>query len=77
MLLRAVVTDAVLAAAPFPLFANDSDVELLSEGWDDEAATGFIHGSDDPSMGWGRYAESSASAGLDPSTCGLCALPAA
>ena len=25
---------------------------------DDEAARGFIHGSDDPVMGWGRYAES-------------------
>lgn len=48
--------DAVLTHAPFALLANDSDVEVLTEAWDDEAARGFIHGSDDPSMGWGRCA---------------------
>ena len=46
--------DGVLTHPPFALLANDSDVEVLSDAWDDEAAKGFIHGSDDPSMGWGR-----------------------
>ena len=50
--------DAVLAHNPFTLASNDTDVEAMSEAWDEEAARGFIHGSDDPSMGWGRYAES-------------------
>jgi hypothetical protein len=59
--------DAVLASPPFELASNDSDIEALSEAWDDEAARGFIHGSDDPSMGWGRYAESMRVAFLSPS----------
>ena len=50
--------DAVFAAPPFALLHNDSDVEVLSEAIDDAGARGFIFGSDDPSMGWGRYAES-------------------
>ena len=44
--------DVVLTSRPFELIANDSDVEAVSEAWDNEAARGFIHGSDDPSMGW-------------------------
>ena len=48
--------DGLLAHPPFELLAYDSDIEVMSEGWDEEAARGFIHGSDDPSMGWGRYA---------------------
>ena len=50
--------DVVLTHPPFELLAHDSDVEVLSEAWEDEGARGFIFGSDDPSMGWGRYAES-------------------
>lgn len=59
--------DAVLTHPPFDLLAHDSDVEVASEAWDDEAARGFIHGSDDPSMGWGRYAESMRIAFFAPS----------
>ena len=59
--------DTILTHPPFSLLHNDSDVEVLSEGWDEEGARGFIFGSDDPSMGWGRYAESMRLAFLSPS----------
>lgn len=44
---------------------------MLSSAWDDEAARGFIFGSDDPSMGWGRYAESMRIANLEASLVSL------
>lgn len=50
--------DTLLLSPPSVWLHGDSDVEALSEAWDDEGARGFIFGSDDPSMGWGRYAES-------------------
>ncbi|EOD24810.1 hypothetical protein EMIHUDRAFT_238320 [Emiliania huxleyi CCMP1516] len=36
--------DAVLGAPPFELASLDSDFELLSDGWDEESAHGFIMG---------------------------------
>ena len=50
--------DTLLLSPPSAWLHGDSDVEALTEAWDDEGARGFIFGSDDPSMGWGRYAES-------------------
>lgn len=59
--------DAVIAADPFPFIAADSDVEALSEGWEEPFLRGFVMGSDDPSMGWSRYCESMRAAMLSPS----------
>ena len=59
--------DAVLAAAPWPLLYGDSDVEALSEGWDESMLRGHVMGADDPSMGWSRYCETMRAALLSPS----------
>ncbi|KAL1503242.1 hypothetical protein AB1Y20_011298 [Prymnesium parvum] len=59
--------DAILAAPPFEYLHADSDVEALSEAWEEDDARGFVMGSDDPSMGWSRYCESMRIAQLDPS----------
>ena len=58
--------DAVLAADPFALMYGDSDVEALSEGWDEPMLRGHVMGSDDPSMGWSRYCETMRAALLSP-----------
>ena len=42
---------------PFKLLARDSDVEGLSDGYDERTAYGYVDGIDDPSMGWSRYAQ--------------------
>lgn len=42
---------------PFQHLYRDSDVEGMSDGFDDRTAYGFIDGIDDPSMGWSRYAQ--------------------
>ena len=59
--------DGVIASEPFALLSGDSDVEALSEGWEDTFLRGFVMGSDDPSMGWSRYCESMRAAMLSPS----------
>lgn len=42
---------------PFNFIKRDSDVEGLSDGYDDRTAYGYIDGIDDPGMGWARYAQ--------------------
>ena len=42
---------------PFKHLYRDSDVEGMSDGFDERTAYGFIDGHDDPSMGWARYAQ--------------------
>lgn len=44
--------DAVLGANPVPSLYADSDVEALSEAWEENMLRGHIMGADDPSMGW-------------------------
>ena len=50
--------DIVTLANPFDNLVRDSDVESLSDGWDDATAYGYNDVADDPSMGWARYAHS-------------------
>eukprot|EP00873_Tetraselmis_striata_P028570 jgi/Tetstr1/448834/TSEL_036060.t1 len=49
--------DIVTLQDPFQHLYRDSDVEGMSDGFDDRTAYGFIDGIDDPSMGWSRYAQ--------------------
>ena len=48
---------AVLLSPPAASLHADSDLETLSHGWEEDDVRGHIFGSDDPPMGWGRYAE--------------------
>lgn len=49
--------DVVTVQDPFKHLYRDSDVEGMSDGFDDNSAYGEIYGVDDPSMGWSRYAQ--------------------
>lgn len=49
--------DICIFQNPFLHLYRDSDVEGMSDGFDDATAYGAIDGFDDPSMGWGRYAQ--------------------
>ena len=42
---------------PFLSIKRDSDIEGLSDGYDERTAYGYVDGIDDPSMGWARYAQ--------------------
>lgn len=42
---------------PFDHLYRDSDVEGMTDGFDERTAYGSIEGFDDPSMGWARYAQ--------------------
>lgn len=42
---------------PFEHLYRDSDVEGMTDGFDERTAYGGIEGFDDPSMGWSRYAQ--------------------
>jgi len=55
---------AMLLSPPAGSLHADSDVESLSHGWEEDDVRGHIFGSDDPPMGWGRYAESMRAAHL-------------
>lgn len=55
---------------PFKFLYRDSDVEGMTDGFDERTAYGTIEGFDDPSMGWARYAQVTCSAVLSvPSPC--------
>lgn len=56
----------VLVADPLALFARDSDIEAMSSGWAEPEVYGYVHGTDDPSMGWSRYVESMRMMALEP-----------
>ncbi|GIL62084.1 hypothetical protein Vafri_16376 [Volvox africanus] len=49
--------DIAIFQNPFEHLYRDSDVEGMSDGFDERTAYGSIEGFDDPSMGWGRYAQ--------------------
>ncbi|MEW5310225.1 MAG: hypothetical protein WDW38_002042 [Sanguina aurantia] len=49
--------DVCIFRNPFDNLYRDSDVEGMSDGFDERTAYGSIEGFDDPSMGWGRYAQ--------------------
>uniref|UniRef100_A0A061SDG7 Glycosyltransferase n=1 Tax=Tetraselmis sp. GSL018 TaxID=582737 RepID=A0A061SDG7_9CHLO len=49
--------DVVVVQDPFKHLYRDSDVEGMSDGFDERTAYGFVDGFDDPSMGWARYAQ--------------------
>ncbi|GAB4823934.1 hypothetical protein N2152v2_010980 [Parachlorella kessleri] len=49
--------DVVTVQNPFEHLYRDSDVEGMSDGFDDSTAYGAIYGVEDPSMGWSRYAQ--------------------
>ncbi len=42
---------------PFEHLYRDSDVEGMTDGFDERTAYGGIEGFDDPSMGWARFAQ--------------------
>jgi hypothetical protein len=50
--------DIVTLDNPFKHLIRDSDVESLSDGWNEDTAYGYNDVADDPSMGWARYAHS-------------------
>mmetsp|Transcript_6962 Transcript_6962/g.18932 ORF Transcript_6962/g.18932 Transcript_6962/m.18932 type:complete len:1036 (+) Transcript_6962:119-3226(+) len=59
--------DLRLARSPLlGLLHGDSDVEVLSEGWDDLSAYGYDHVADDPPMGWSRFHHATRVAFYDP-----------
>ena len=47
--------DVVFVQDPFAFLYRDSDVELMSNGYDDTSAYGYDHVADDPVMKWSRY----------------------
>lgn len=49
--------DVCVLQNPFDVLYRDSDVEGMTDGFDDHTAYGSIEGFDDPSMGWARYAQ--------------------
>ncbi|KXZ46748.1 hypothetical protein GPECTOR_41g713 [Gonium pectorale] len=49
--------DIAIFQNPFEHLYRDSDVEGMTDGFDEHTAYGSIEGFDDPSMGWGRYAQ--------------------
>lgn len=49
--------DIVTVQNPFKFLYRDSDVEGMTDGYDDPTAYGEIYGIDDASMGWSRYAQ--------------------
>lgn len=51
--------DVVIVQDPFQYLYRDSDVEGMTDGYDDGTAYGEMYGVDDPSMGWSRYAQGS------------------
>lgn len=50
--------DIITLQNPFDHLVRDSDVEAMSDGWDDGSAYGYNDVADDASMGWARYAHS-------------------
>lgn len=50
--------DIVTLQNPFNYLVRDSDVESMSDGWDNATAYGYNDVKDDPAMGWARYAHS-------------------
>ncbi|KAG2497438.1 hypothetical protein HYH03_004593 [Edaphochlamys debaryana] len=49
--------DICIFQNPFEHLYRDSDIEGQTDGFDEHTAYGSIEGFDDPSMGWGRYAQ--------------------
>ncbi|GFR47051.1 hypothetical protein Agub_g8736, partial [Astrephomene gubernaculifera] len=49
--------DIAIFQNPFEHIYRDSDIEGMTDGFDEHTAYGSIEGFDDPSMGWGRYAQ--------------------
>ncbi|KAG1676624.1 hypothetical protein FOA52_008753 [Chlamydomonas sp. UWO 241] len=49
--------DIVILQNPFDHLYRDSDVEGMTDGFDERTAYGSIEGFDDPSMGWARFAQ--------------------
>ncbi|KAK9797806.1 hypothetical protein WJX73_009375 [Symbiochloris irregularis] len=50
--------DIVTLQNPFGYLVRDSDVESMSDGFDNATAYGYNDVLDDPAMGWARYAHS-------------------
>ncbi|KAK9817003.1 hypothetical protein WJX72_008113 [[Myrmecia] bisecta] len=50
--------DIVTLQDPFAHLHRDSDIEGMSDGWDNATAYGYNDVFDDASMGWARYAHS-------------------
>ena len=48
--------DILVLDDPFRHLIRDSDVESMSDGYDDQTAYGYNDVYDDPKMGWSRYA---------------------
>ena len=48
--------DIITLRNPFDDLVRDSDVECMSDGFDDQSAYGWDDVYDDPAMGWSRYA---------------------
>ncbi|EIE27038.1 hypothetical protein COCSUDRAFT_11236, partial [Coccomyxa subellipsoidea C-169] len=50
--------DIITLQNPFQFLHRDSDVEGMSDGWDNATAYGYNDVRDDAAMGWARYAHS-------------------
>ncbi|PRW58051.1 glycosyltransferase CAZy family GT77 [Chlorella sorokiniana] len=50
--------DIIFLQNPFEHLHRDSDVEGMTDGWDNGTAYGYNDVADDASMGWARYAHS-------------------
>jgi hypothetical protein len=49
--------DIAILQNPFEHLYRDSDVEGMTDGFDEHTAYGSIEGFEDPSMGWARFAQ--------------------
>jgi len=50
--------DVIVFKDPFPTLVKDSDIEGMSDGFNEATAYGYDDVFDDPEMGWSRYAHS-------------------
>jgi len=48
--------DVAVLQNPFNFLYRDSDIEVMSDGFDDDTAYGKMEGYHDPSMGWAQWA---------------------
>ena len=50
--------DIVTIQNPFEHLVRDSDIEGMTDGWDDPKAYGYNDVFDDPAMHWSRFSHS-------------------
>jgi arabinosyltransferase len=50
--------DILTIQNPFKFLSRDSDIEGMSDGWDEAKSYGYNDVFDSPEMGWSRYSHS-------------------